>query len=192
MAQRWLIDCGSFSTENQENANDNFTELFQGTGFPDIGGDATLRLIGEGQSVLLINTPFGGALYGEDIDETYSLGAFDPIDNSGLIQRFLYGFFKNLVSQTVIVTNADGSDTAIAVQFNDDGHIRLGSGREVVAEASVTMPALVLTAVAFADLGTAVNGTMVYCSDCLPNSNPASGSSTGAIAKRLNGIWRCD
>ena len=43
-----------------------------------------------------------------------------------------------------------------------------------------------------ATLGTPVNGTIMYCSDCAYNSNPCTGSSTGAIAKRVNNAWRCD
>ncbi|HYE80379.1 MAG TPA: hypothetical protein VEI97_20570 [bacterium] len=43
----------------------------------------------------------------------------------------------------------------------------------------------------FANLGAATNGTMIYCSDCT-FANPCAGAGTGAIAKRLNGAWRCD
>lgn len=43
----------------------------------------------------------------------------------------------------------------------------------------------------FATLGTPANGAIVYCSDCT-FANPCAGSGTGAIAKRLNGAWRCD
>lgn len=43
----------------------------------------------------------------------------------------------------------------------------------------------------FANLGAATNGSVIYCSDCT-FANPCAGSGTGAIAKRLNGAWRCD
>lgn len=43
-----------------------------------------------------------------------------------------------------------------------------------------------------ATLPAAPNGTLVYCSDCTVNSAPCSGGSTGAVAKRVNGSWRCD
>lgn len=47
--------------------------------------------------------------------------------------------------------------------------------------------------VAFASLpATPINGMQGFCTDCLKGSNPCSGSSTGAIAVRLNGVWRCD
>lgn len=44
----------------------------------------------------------------------------------------------------------------------------------------------------FATLGAAANGTQLYCSDCTYNSNPCTGGSTGAFAKGVNGVWRCD
>lgn len=45
--------------------------------------------------------------------------------------------------------------------------------------------------VAFASLGTPSNGVIYYCSDCTI-ANPCAGSGTGAIAKRLNGVWVCN
>lgn len=47
------------------------------------------------------------------------------------------------------------------------------------------------TAAAFADLGAATNGSMIYCSDCT-KATPCAGSGNGALAKRLNGAWDCD
>lgn len=47
------------------------------------------------------------------------------------------------------------------------------------------------TGITFATLGAATDGAMVYCTDCT-FANPCAGSGTGAIAKRLNGAWRCD
>lgn len=35
------------------------------------------------------------------------------------------------------------------------------------------------------------NGSMLYCTDCTI-ANPCAGSGTGAIAKRLNGVWVCN
>jgi hypothetical protein len=43
----------------------------------------------------------------------------------------------------------------------------------------------------FANLGTAANGTFLYCSDCTI-ANRCAGGGTGALAKRLNGIWVCN
>ena len=44
---------------------------------------------------------------------------------------------------------------------------------------------------ALASLAPTTNGTVIYCTDCLNQSNPCTGASTGAIAKRLNGAWDC-
>ena len=35
------------------------------------------------------------------------------------------------------------------------------------------------------------NGTIIYCSDCTIAS-PCAGGGSGAIAKRLNGVWVCN
>lgn len=43
----------------------------------------------------------------------------------------------------------------------------------------------------YAGLGTPSNGSIVFCSDCTI-ANPCAGSGTGAIAKRLNGVWVCN
>lgn len=43
----------------------------------------------------------------------------------------------------------------------------------------------------FAELVTGVNNaTILYCSDCAPSSNPATGAGTGAVVVRQNGAWR--
>jgi hypothetical protein len=52
-------------------------------------------------------------------------------------------------------------------------------------------PALTLSPVLFANLGTPNNGTFYYCPDCAV-ANPCAGSGTGAFAKRLNGTWICN
>jgi hypothetical protein len=50
---------------------------------------------------------------------------------------------------------------------------------------------LQLTGVNFANLGPAPNGTLLYCPDCVIG-NDCAGGGTGAIAKRLNGAWKCN
>lgn len=44
---------------------------------------------------------------------------------------------------------------------------------------------------AFASLPAPLNGMVVYCNDCTI-ANPCAGAGTGAIAKRLNGVWVCN
>ena len=50
---------------------------------------------------------------------------------------------------------------------------------------------ITLNATAFASLGTPANGAFLYCSDCTI-ANPCAGGGTGALAKRLNGVWVCN
>lgn len=50
---------------------------------------------------------------------------------------------------------------------------------------------LAITGVTFASLGTPSNGTFVYCSDCTIAATCAA-AGTGALAKRLNGVWVCN
>jgi hypothetical protein len=46
--------------------------------------------------------------------------------------------------------------------------------------------------VLFANLpATFPNGGVLYCSNCLLASSPCTGASTGAMALRVNGAWRC-
>lgn len=42
--------------------------------------------------------------------------------------------------------------------------------------------------IAFANLGTPANGSMIYCPDGTI-ANPVAGAGTGCMAKRLNGVW---
>lgn len=50
---------------------------------------------------------------------------------------------------------------------------------------------LSLIGITFATLGTPNNGTMNYCSDCTV-ANPCAGGGSGALAKRLGGVWVCN
>jgi hypothetical protein len=53
---------------------------------------------------------------------------------------------------------------------------------------------MLFSGIAFADLGTPTNGTLAYCTDCTVTSgadNTCAGSGSGALAVRLNGVWRC-
>lgn len=52
--------------------------------------------------------------------------------------------------------------------------------------------ATMLTTITFANLpATYPNAGLVYCSNCLAASSPCTGASTGAMAIRVNGAWRC-
>lgn len=56
---------------------------------------------------------------------------------------------------------------------------------------NVKSEAQIFTGLTFATLGAPANGKVVYCSDCTI-ANPCAGAGTGAVAKRLNGVWVCN
>jgi len=59
------------------------------------------------------------------------------------------------------------------------------------AHGSLPFGAFYLAPVSFANLGTPDDGVLFYCPDCTI-TDPCTGSGTGAIAKRLNGVWVCN
>jgi hypothetical protein len=60
-----------------------------------------------------------------------------------------------------------------------------------IGSQGVSASTLSISPTVFAHLGTPTNGNFVYCSDCTI-SNPCASGGTGALAKRLNGIWVCN
>jgi hypothetical protein len=66
------------------------------------------------------------------------------------------------------------------------GQVRLGA-----APATSLPGAIFFSGVGFAALGKPDNGTVVYCSDCTLAS-PCAAGGTGALAKRLGGVWVCN
>ena len=65
------------------------------------------------------------------------------------------------------------------------------AGSSSLSSVGVATWNLTITPTNFANLGTPQNGTFLYCVDCVI-ANPCAGSGTGALAKRLNGIWVCN
>jgi hypothetical protein len=80
-----------------------------------------------------------------------------------------------------------GGDTRVQVAGK---WIRFGDS---VTDPNVEFPgaAMRLKATVFGNLGTPTNGTIMYCSNCTI-TNPCAGGGTGALAKRLNGVWVCN
>jgi hypothetical protein len=129
---------------------------------------------------------------------------FTDLDNSGTIidYAFLYILgdnFRTGVTQVGTITNLwgiriGGGDTGTfgdiqGMRNNLPGVTAIGVESTTITNAP--SPSLVFQEVLFSALGAAQNGTVAYCSDCT-FANPCAGSGTGAIAKRLNGAWRCD
>lgn len=72
--------------------------------------------------------------------------------------------------------------------LTDNGTSTIYSGvKKILGNYSADTPPPIL----FANLGTPANGRIFYCSDCTI-ANPCAGAGTGAIAKRLNGVWVCN
>lgn len=91
----------------------------------------------------------------------------------GIVGRFIYNDKSGAMTIGRVATaNADNQSMTTDVTFDANGMIKI-------------------TSVAFANLGTPSNGTIVYCADCTIAS-PCAGAGTGALAKRLNGAWICN
>lgn len=90
-------------------------------------------------------------------------------------------------------STADGengaSDTSLTRPNADEVACGNGSAGDKSCQFDTTI--LQIQATAFASLGSPINGTIKYCSDCTI-ANPCAGGGTGALAKRLNGAWVCN
>ena len=95
-----------------------------------------------------------------------------------------------------VATNLTGTASGLTAGNVAVGGITgLGSGvatwLATPASSSISSGGMLYAAVLETNLGSPANGTVVYCSDCTL-ANPCAGSGTGAIAKRLNGVWVCN
>lgn len=89
-----------------------------------------------------------------------------------------------------------GNDEDIRYNLDDTANtvvVDSSTGVVVWSMPSIQMSSLsiLLAPIAFASLGTPANGTIIYCNDC-NIANPCTDSGTGAMAKRLNGVWVCN
>jgi len=90
---------------------------------------------------------------------------------------------KNIVLQNLVTLAGSVLNTII-----DSVYGRTVSGAQQVPYYGTGR--ITLGSSTFASLGTHVNGTEIYCSDCL-QASPCAGSGTGAFAQRINGAWDC-
>jgi hypothetical protein len=65
------------------------------------------------------------------------------------------------------------------------------AGTSILSSSGFYGPSLTIFQTPFANLSTPINGTFYYCNDCTV-ANPCAGGGTGALAKRLNGVWVCN
>lgn len=137
-----------------------------------------------------------GAVLGQ---ETYPGIWFGPGAISPTLSNYSFLFDPN-IGETILngtnaielrIANAAGWYLSSSNAFTPSIDLTNSLGDPTHRIVSIYVGSLSQTAVLFAALGTPINGTSVYCSDCTNASNPCTGVSTGAIAKRLNGAWDC-
>jgi len=77
------------------------------------------------------------------------------------------------------------------ISDNSTGTSKIIAGNTAPPSAPVNNEILQLGPTTFANLGTPINGSFRFCSDCTI-ANPCAAAGTGALAKRLNGVWVCN
>lgn len=107
------------------------------------------------------------------------------------------------VGATSTITNREGvriaNPTGSGTVVNNTGLLILAQTKGTTTNLAIDSQGgvnkftgqLELVGVTQASLGADVNGTIRYCSDCTI-ANPCAGAGTGALAKRLNGVWVCN
>jgi hypothetical protein len=107
----------------------------------------------------------------------------------------VYGTITDAGNYERLAVSADTSGVAISTERAGTGVVRdivfrdMGAARLTLGGASpayyVTLPST-----ARATLPAAPNGSLLYCLDC--NATAACGAGAGAVAKRVNSVWRCN
>lgn len=123
------------------------------------------------------------------------------VSKTGAVGTAAAGNF-NFLGRSVALSAADGRLNVTNAARTDFSGLTLGpeavTNTRIAESATVAGQAqgIILlrgdgTAQTQANLGAATNGSMIYCSDCTIAS-PCANGGTGAIAKRLNGVWVCN
>ena len=149
-----------------------------------IGGDMT--------TVGALLEVVGSASISDPLFAAGSPGATDAnsfkfYNGSGDITTFIAGGASQFVIGTAQGDGGLRAPTTKSLVFGDSSAFRMILSPTLATFGTPVAPG----SVAFASLGTPANGVTVYCPDCT-FANPCAGAGTGAIAKRLNGAWRCD
>jgi len=101
------------------------------------------------------------------------------------------GFFRS-ASNTIGVSVAGTEQFQFSGnQFRVNGGVKLGSAGSDILLSAASANVMTWSGVAFASLGTPANGSFAYCTDCTVAATCA-GLGTGALAKRLAGVWVCN
>jgi len=165
-------------------------------GYEPLGGGQFNGIWNAGASTLSGATTITGAL-------TQSGGAISLTGNAasqistgtggltfGVPTANTFNFQVNSVTKASISANGNVL-SANLFDVQAAGAMSLGTANATSITAGKSTVGLTIAATAFASLPAASAGTLIYCNDCTI-ANPCAGSGTGAIAKRLNGIWVCN
>lgn len=139
------------------------------------GGDQT-TLISQGNNFSSIND-LGFETFGRGV---VSSGDTPIAPNS---------FGALVVNRPIYFTNSTPGkrDYKELITLNEAGRVSVdGDGQGAVFGSTIT-----LASKPFATLGTPPNGTLVYCPDCA-QAETCTGRGTGAFAKRINNVWKCN
>jgi hypothetical protein len=125
------------------------------------------------------HTRLNAATFGAS--DNFIAGALNTVANSG--NFFVYGANNNVTGCTAYML--------VGFSMTSCANNTLSLGVSATPEVTITDKYFALRAIAFASLGTPANGNFVYCNDCTV-ANPCNSGGTGALAKRLNGVWVCN
>lgn len=174
--------------------------VFAGNPLFNVGGGALDNLIYVGStSSGAVNASFGffvgGAGSQQASDGPYFLArgnSFGNISNQRGIMFFVAGAPNSPVGNEGTIQFYTGNPETLRLMITRDGAIQFYNGSSNL-RFTFTPEGMLLygNPINLADLGTPSNGTVSFCADCAVGTDPCTGSSTGAIAQRLNGRWYC-
>jgi hypothetical protein len=152
-----------------------------------ITSSVNFRVPGSGGSASETNLQFGAANIG-----FYNSGSLFIISSQNIPNMAWSGFTGN----TIVNGSYQLAFGSSGLTSPDVGLARSSASVLKLSDASSGFGTLHsggvrLEGVLEANLGSPSNGTVVYCSDCTI-ANPCASGGTGALAKRLNGVWVCN
>lgn len=196
-----VYDVTASTTNGGDTRSGGQRALISGSWFENLSAGSPPRHLqlgvnGTSARVLLGMTLIGNEWFSANTDTFVSVQAFGDVDlygngTSGVAATFVRvnpvsgwaPVIHNLMNATssAIIPLAGAGDTTSVYRlepaYQNSGWTFKGNAR--------------IGPTTFGALGTPLNGTIIYCSDCTI-ANPCAGSGTGALAKRLNGIWVCN
>ncbi len=124
-----------------------------------------------------------------------SLYATDTVGNPGPMLQLDRPSGGSSSTPFIVLSTAGNTTTIGSLEQSGgaSGALAVRSGTTATpATLSLFGTAVVFPTVTFSTLpASPTNGMVCYCSDCTI-ANPCAGGGTGAIAKRLNGVWVCN